>query len=117
MKFISSLLLIAILSYVLGLFLPWWTIAIAAFVVCWLIPQKGFASFLSGFLAVFLLWGIMSYMISAANHDILAHRISELLLKKDNPTMLILVTGLIGGVVAGFAALSGSFAHKKLRRR
>ncbi|HRN73946.1 MAG TPA: hypothetical protein PLM81_12520 [Ginsengibacter sp.] len=56
-------------------------------------------------------------MISSANHDILAHRVSELILKKDNPTMLILLTGLLGGLVAGFAALSGSFAHKKLKKR
>ncbi|MCW5914228.1 MAG: hypothetical protein KIT66_06445 [Chitinophagaceae bacterium] len=117
MKFISSLVLIALLSYVMGMFLPWWTIAIAAFVVCWFIPQRGFVSFLTGFLAIFLLWGIMSFMISSANHDILAHRVSELILKKDSPTMLILLTGLLGGLVAGFAALSGSFAHKKLKKR
>lgn len=116
MKFISSLLLTAILSYVLSMFFPWWTIAIAAFVVSWLIPQHGFSSFLSGFLALFLLWGIMSLLISSANHDILAHRVSELILKKDNPTLLILVTGLIGGIVAGFAALAGSYAHQSVKK-
>lgn len=113
MKFIVSILLTALLSFALCLFLPWWFIAIAAFIVAVCIPQKGGRAFLSGFLALFLLWGIMSFMLSNANDHLLAHKVSLLILKADNPYILILVTGLIGGLVAGLAALSGSF----LRRR
>ena len=117
MKFIVSVLLIAFLSYVLSLFLPWWVIAIAAFVVSAFIPQKSFISFLSGFIALFLLWGIMSWMISTDNHDLLAHRVSMLIIKQDNPVLLILMTALIGAVVAGFAALAGSFIHRPVKRK
>lgn len=115
MKFITSLIVTAILSYALCLFLPWWSIAIAAFLVSALVPQRAGISFVMGFLSLFLLWGTMSWMISSANHDILAHRISLLVLKLDNPLLLILVTALIGAVVGGLAALAGSFAHKRIR--
>ena len=113
MKFIASLLLTALLSFALCLFLPWWFIAIAAFIVAVCIPQKHGRSFLSGFLALFLLWGLMSFILSNANEHLLAHKVSLMILKVDNPTILILVTGLIGGLVAGLAALSGSFLRKR----
>lgn len=117
MKFIVSIILIALLSFALCLILPWWTIAVAAFVVSAFIKQKSFISFVSGFVALFLLWGIISWVISAANHDILAHRISMLILKTDSPILLVLLTAFIGAVVAGFAALAGSYMHKKMKSR
>lgn len=115
MRFIVSLILIAGLSYVLCLFMPWWAIAIAAFVVAAFIPQRGFASFITGFIALFLLWGFLSWMINSANHEILAHRVSLLVFKNDNPLALILMTSLTGAIVAGFAAWAGSFAHKRVK--
>lgn len=117
MKFFLSLILIALLSYALCLFLPWWSIAIAAFVIAVFIPQRPLPSFLAGFLSLFLFWGIFSWYISFANHDILAHRISMLILKMDEPILLVLLTAFIGAVVAGFAALAGSYVHRKVRVR
>lgn len=117
MKFFVSLVLIAALSYALCLFFPWWTIAIAAFLVSVFIAQPPLMSFFAGFLSLFLFWGIMSWMISTANHHILAHRISLLVLKNDDPFMLVLLTAFLGAVVAGFAALAGSFAHRSVRTK
>ena len=112
MKFIVSLILTALLSFAACLFLPWWSIALASFVVAALIPQKPGRSFLTGFLALFLLWGGLSFWISNANEHILAHKVSMLMINMDNPYLLMLATGLIGALVAGFAALSGSFLRK-----
>jgi len=109
MKFIVSLILIALLSFAACLYLPWWTIAIIAFVVAALIPQKPLASFLSGFAAIFILWLSLSAWISTANGHVLAHKISLLIIKMDNIILLMLVTALIGGLVAGMGALTGSF--------
>jgi len=112
MKFIISLVLTALLSFAACLFLPWWSIAIAAFLVAALIPQKPGRSFLTGFISLFLLWGGLSFWISKSNEHILAHKISVLVLKMDNPYLLILATALIGALVAGFAALTGSYLRK-----
>jgi hypothetical protein len=112
MKFFISIILIALLSVAAGLYLPWWSIAVVSFIVAAVIPQKPFASFLAGFIALFLLWGTLSWDISSNNNDLLAHKVSLLLLKIDSPMILILATALIGALVAGFAALSGSFVRK-----
>lgn len=113
MKFIVSLLLTMLLSFVACLYLPWWSIAIVAFIVAVVIPQRPGRSFITGFLSLLLLWGGLSFWISNSNEHILAHRVSLLILKMDNPYLLILATGLIGALVAGFAALSGSFLRSR----
>ena len=112
MKFIASLLLTALLSFAACLFLPWWSIAIAAFLVALLIPQKAGKAFITGFAALFLLWGGLSFWMSNANEHILAHKVSVLMIKADNPYLLILATAVIGALVAGFAALTGSYLRR-----
>ncbi len=112
MKFFISILLTALLSFALCLFLPWWVIAIAGFAVAFAIPQKAGISFLAGYLALYFLWAGLSFWMSSANNHLLAHKISMLFLKIDNPMLLINVTGLIGGLVAGFGSLTGRLLRK-----
>ncbi|RYY72088.1 MAG: hypothetical protein EOO13_00765 [Chitinophagaceae bacterium] len=113
MKFIISLILIALLSVTACFYLPWWTIAIVAFIVAVLIPQKPGRSFLAGFTALFILWFAMSAWISMANENVLAHKMSMLIIKMDNPFLLFLVTAIIGGLVAGMGALTGAYLKRK----
>lgn len=112
MKFFVSIVLIALLSFVSCFYLPWWSIAIVAFVVAAIIPQKPAASFFAGFTAIFLLWLGLSMWISAANEHVLAHKVSMIVIKMNNVMLLMLVTALIGALVAGFGALTGSFVRK-----
>lgn len=112
MKFLISLILTILLSFAACLFLAWWSIAIAAFIVAALIPQKPFKAFFTAFIALFLLWGGFSFWISNNNDHILAHKVSQLILTMDNPILLITATALTGALVAGFAALAGSYLRK-----
>ncbi len=114
MKFFISTILIAVLSFAACLYFPWWVIAIAAFIVAFAIPQKAGLAFLSGFIALFVLWAGMSVYMSSANGNLFVHKMSILFLKADNPTMLYILTGLIGGLVAGFGSLSGRLLKKML---
>ena len=113
MKFIISLILIVLLSFAACLYLPWWIVAIVGFIVVAVIPQSSGKAFLCGFLAVFILWFVLSYWISNNNNHILAHKVSLLIIKMDSPYLLMLVTALIGGLVAGLGALTASFLQKK----
>jgi len=113
MKFIISLLLIALLSFAACLYLPWWSIAIAACGVAALIPQRPLRAFTAGFLALFLLWGGLAAWISSNNEHLLAHKVSLLIIKADNPWLLILMTALIGALVGGLGALAGSFLRSR----
>ncbi|HMH21598.1 MAG TPA: hypothetical protein VK563_07475 [Puia sp.] len=108
-KFIVSTLLIGLLSFASGLYLPWWGIALAAVVVSLVIPQRPGLAFFSGFLAVFLLWALLAWGIDAANESILSRKIAQILPLGGSPVLLILVTALVGALVGGLAALSGSY--------
>lgn len=112
MKFIVSIVLTALLSFAFGIFLPWWSIAIAALVVAFAIHQTPWKAFLTGFLGVFLLWFLLVLSINTANDSILAAKVSVIILKSDSPAALMLVTALIGGVVGGFGALTGSLMRR-----
>lgn len=112
MKFLIAFIVTAFLAFALCLFLPWWSIAIAAFIVAALIPQKPGKAFLTAFAALFVLWGGLSLWMSNNNDHVLAHKVSLLILKMDNPILLVLATGLIAGLVGGFAALAGSYLRK-----
>lgn len=116
MKIIVAAILTILLAFASGIYLPWWSLAIAAFIVYALIPVKPGWAFLSAFLAAFLLWGGMAWVVSTNNDHILAHRISQVVLKKDDPVMLTLITALIGAVVAGFAGLTGRLFRMMLVR-
>jgi len=115
MKFIVSILLTALLSFATGLFtvLPWWSFAICAFIVAIAVHQKPWKAFLSGFIALALLWGTMAAYIDAKNDHLLAGKVAVLFIKSNNTLVLVLITALIAGLVGGFAALTGSFLRKK----
>ena len=113
MKFIASLFLMALLSFTVCLYFDWWTIAIPCFIVAAFIRQRPGIAFLTGFLALFFLWAGLSFWISNNNGHLLAHKMSLLLLKVDNPFLLILATGVVGALVGGFAALTGSYLRPK----
>lgn len=117
MKFIISLLLTALLSFAAGLYLPWWSIAVCAFIVSALIIQQPFKAFLAGFAGVFLLWFIFSWSIDSSNEHILSHKIAQIFPLGGISFLLILVTSLVGGLVGGLAALSGSYLRYNTRRK
>lgn len=109
MKFIIALLLTAIASYAAGFYFPWWSIAVAAFIVAVAIPQKPGKAFLSGFLGLFLLWISLALYIDMGNQHILSMKIAELLFKSHSHALIMGVTGLVAGLVGGFAAMSGAY--------
>ncbi|MHA4810248.1 hypothetical protein ACX0G9_19200 [Flavitalea flava] len=113
MKFIVSILLIALLSFVSGLYFPWWGIALAAFIVSAFIPQRPGLAFLAGFLALFLLWGLLAWGIDSGNAGILSKKIARILPLDGSPVLLILVTALVGALVGGGGSLTGSFLKQR----
>lgn len=96
-----------ILSYVLALYLPWYSVMIAALVSGFLIPLKKGAVFFIPFIAIALLWILQSYLLTSANDFVLANKIATLLMLNGNSTLLLLVAGVIGGIAAGVSGILG----------
>ncbi len=108
MRFILVSLLITLVSFVAGLFLPWWSIAIVAFVIALLIPQSLLHGFLAGFTGIFILWAVLALWIDVKNEHILSQKIAQLFSLGGSSILMILVTAFTGALVGGFAAMSGS---------
>ncbi len=118
MKFFVSIIITAFLGYVIGLFtsFPWWSFAVTSFVVALGIEQSPGKSFFSGFLGIFLMWGIAAYLLDTANAHLLATKVAIILPLKGSYWLLIVLTALIGGIVGGFASLTASYTRKPARR-
>jgi hypothetical protein len=116
MKFIVSILLTALLSFVSGLYLPWWGIAIAAFIVSVLVPQGRGRAFLAGFVGVFILWGLLAWWIDSKNNSILSQKIAQVLPLGGSVFSLILLTAFIGALIGGFAGLTGSYLRFNIQK-
>jgi hypothetical protein len=110
MKFFNSFLLTALLSFIAGIYISyWWFFAVVAFLVAALIHQKGYKAFFAGFLALFILWFVLAFWMDLSNEGVLSVKIATILELDGSKWLLMIVTAFIGGLIAGFAALSGSY--------
>ncbi len=108
MKFIIQLVVTSVVCFILQSYLPWWTMAVGAFAVAYLLGNKGFPSFIAGFLGVAVVWIGMAFYIDMLTHSILTEKINRLL-----PINAFLATLVVGGLVGGFASLTGSLMRSK----
>ncbi|MBS0029786.1 hypothetical protein ACTJJ0_16725 [Chitinophaga sp. 22321] len=109
MKSFAHFLLILIVAYVAGMVLPWWSVALVAFLVTLLMPLSPGKSFFSAFLSIFVLWMILAFYTDVRNDHLLANRMSEMILKVRSAPLMGVVSGVLGGLVAGFAASTAAF--------
>lgn len=113
MKLLVAIILTALLSFVGGLYLPWWSVAIAAFIAVLLIPMRSGRAFLAGFLGVFLLWFLLALWIDVKNEHILSKKVAEIFPLGGSSVAIILVTAFIGALVGGLGATSASFLRNR----
>lgn len=107
---------ILLFAFIMNIFLPWWSIALPGLAFGYQFKKSAWVSFGLGFLAVFLLWSSQALYIHFANDGILSSRIA-VMLGVGSPYLVVLITGVLGGLVSGVATLTGSlFNIKKLNR-
>lgn len=111
MKFLIAIVLTAVLGFASGLYFTWWAFAVTSVIVAIAIHQRAWKAFLSGFAGMFLLWGVLALFIDVNNNHLLSSKIAGVLMLGDSYVLLILITGLVGGLISGFAALTGSYAR------
>jgi len=112
----TNFIVTLVLAIVLSLFLPWWSAMTAALATALFIPVKKAAVFFVPFLAILLFWTVYSFILSSGNDYTLAKRIAILLPLGGNPYTLMLVTGFVGGLAAGIAAVFGKQLSLVLKR-
>jgi hypothetical protein len=115
MKLLSAIILTALLGYAAPLFFSWWSFAITSLIVAVVVHQTPAKAFLAGFVGLSFLWGIHAAIIDTSNDHILSQRVAYILPLNGSSMALIWITAIIGGLVSGFAALTGSFARRAAR--
>lgn len=103
MRFLIQLIIIVLLAFVFELFLPWWSVALAAFAGGVILNSR--ANFLAGFAGIALLWFFHALIINNAAASPLADRVAALF--GLSSILLMVVTAGIGGLAGGFAAMAG----------
>ena len=71
-------------------------------------PLQNKAVFFAPFFATFLYWSVYCFVMSSANDFILAKKIAQLLQIGSRPLLLILLTGMLGGIAAGISGVLGN---------
>ncbi|WP_046243928.1 hypothetical protein [Hymenobacter terrenus] len=109
------LFLILLVASVAQLALPWWSLAVAAFVVALGLAPTGRAAFWAGFGGAGLSWWLPAAWLSFQNEGLLAHRVAQLLPLGGSAVALVLVAGVVAGLAGGFAALAGAWVRVAAR--
>ncbi|MEZ0540804.1 hypothetical protein [Fibrella arboris] len=106
------ILLIALLSVLAQLILPWWSVALVTFAFCFGRPLGWRRAFLYSFLGVGLVWLGYAAMQHLQSGGVLTSRMSEVMKLPANPIYLLLITPVIGGLLAGLAGLAGYWVRQ-----
>lgn len=109
-----ALLILLVASLLLQLVSPWWWTFVPLIVLlAYLLRSRNWLArpFLTGFVAIFLLWGGAALWQDLGNEGLLSYRMAGLF-SLPSGWMLVLITGLIGGLLGGLAAWTGSAMNR-----
>jgi hypothetical protein len=98
------------LGFLLSYFIGWWMLPIATAIVSFYFKTPTGTAFVMGSATGTLLWVAYSNFLNHANGGQLSGMLSETF-QMPNGAMLATITGLIGGLLGGFGAMTGSLAR------
>ena len=110
--FLVKVIIIAVLSFILTLFLPWYGVAIAAFITGLVFSNKPGNNYLAGFLGVGLFWLAYALFLDIQNQHILSSKIANLF--SDNlgiditSGVLVMVTTFLGALLGALSCMAGA---------
>jgi hypothetical protein len=108
MKLIIQIIATVLVCFFLQSFFPWWAMAVGACAIGYAVGNKGYVSFFAGFIGVGVLWLGMALYVDQTTQSILTEKVNRLL-----PLNAFVLTTLVGGLVGGFAALTGALLKSK----
>lgn len=107
MIFLFRLILIAGLTYVTGLFAPWWSAIICAALMAFILSGNNINAFLSGFMGVGLVWMVLAWKVDIETGSIMSQKMVQLF-PVDDTNMLIIISALVGGISGALGAFTGN---------
>jgi len=116
MQIFFQILVTSLLSYMLQKFLPPLVVMPCAALAVIFTQNKHSSAFLGGFVAVSILWMYKAMVIDIHTKSVLSLKVAAVLGFRD-PVWLILLTGLVGGLLGGFGAMSGQHIILLFRKK
>lgn len=116
MKGLVLILATCLFGFAAHQWLPWWVIAAVPMVLSAALGLHALTSFLAGFSGAFLLWAGMAFWLHQSGDGLLADRMGMLLGGLPAEGM-IAITGIIGGLLGGFGALTGTLGIQMLKSK
>ncbi len=106
---------VAILTFAIQSFFPWWSVAIIPFAAGLLFAKKGGQAFAIGCIGVFLVWLIHTLLIQYGSTGLMGDKIATLF-GLPAPA-LIVVTATLGGIIGGISGLTGYYLSHTSKKR
>lgn len=91
--------------------LAWWSLPVLAALIALIFRMRPHTALLGGFLGGLLLWGGYAAILNAQNDGIMSARIGELF-GGISGILLVLITGIFGGLFSALGAWTGSLARR-----
>lgn len=114
MKFLITIIITALLSWLACYYLTWWMVAVVPFVAAFVMRQKGDVGFLTGFLSIGLLWLYLVLKADVANDQILSGRMAQLF--GIGHALFLAVNIVLGALVGGMGGWSGAALGRLLNK-
>lgn len=114
MRMPITILTIIAFAFIAGTITPWWSVAVAAFLVALIAGHRPGRGFLAGFLAIGVYWLGLALYSDAANEHILAGRMA-VLFNLPGPYAFVVVTAVVGALIGGLSAWAGSLLSTRKR--
>lgn len=115
-RFTALLILSALFILILGPFFSYPVLMIGVFILAYLVGGNGSSSFFAGGLSFGLIWLFQAIFISIHTNSSLPDKMADLMgLGESN--LLWVATGMIGFLLGGFSALSGSLLRNLFKKK
>jgi hypothetical protein len=110
---LMAALLILALGQICHFGLPWWALVVVAAIVGGWLTQSAWQAFLAGFLGGGVLWLLAAWVHDSANESALSGKVG-LLFQGVSSFHLLLLTSLMGGLLAALGAMTGKLGKDLL---
>ena len=116
MKFIALTILSVLVVVFVNPITPFWIVMICIGMISALLGAKGFSSFLAGGLGMGLAWLGQTVFISYQTGSPLPDQMAEIM-GLGSGVFLSMITGILGFLLGGFSAYSGSLFRRLFKKR
>lgn len=108
MRFLFTILIVAVVAGIAEWYGPWWVAALVAGLSGYFTRLHSGKTFLAGFCGIALLWLFVALCRDIPNGNLLSNKMALLLFRQPAPALYLTLTAVLGGLVGGVSAWAGA---------